>query len=236
MLKIGDYALYAAIYDEMVKNEGGKLAQFIINPCIFSLLGDVQGRSIADVCCGQGYLAHILARSGANVVGIDISAELLILAKQRAGGLTAEFVQADVARPLPLARRFHAAICTLALMDVYDYQAAIRNIGAILLDGGQLIASLVHPSHFHDDDYFDTEKPRLHMGLAERGISVRYWQRPLEDYANALAAAGFCIQQIKEPRPSPAAMARYTDELAGRDMRPSFLVLQAIKRGKEAGT
>jgi hypothetical protein len=120
-------------------------------------------------------------------------------------------------------------------MDVYDYRAAIRNIGAILLDGGQLIASLVHPSHFHDDDYFDTEKPRLHMGLAERGISVHYWQRPLEDYASALAAAGFCIEQIKEPRPSPSAMARYPDHLAGRDKRPSFLVLQAIKYGKEAG-
>jgi SAM-dependent methyltransferase len=158
-----------------------------------------------------------------------------MLARQRAKGLATEFVQADVTQPLPLARRFHAAICTLALMDVYAYQAAIRNISAILLDGGQFIVSLVHPSHFHDDDYFDAEKLRLHMGLAERGICVRYWQRPLEDYASALAAAGLCISQIKEPRPSPAAMARYPDQLAGRDKRPSFLVLQAIKRGKEAG-
>jgi 2-polyprenyl-3-methyl-5-hydroxy-6-metoxy-1,4-benzoquinol methylase len=235
MLNIGDYSPYAARYDEMAKDDGGMLARFIVNPCIFSLLGDVQGRSVADVCCGQGYLAHILARSRARVVGIDVSAELLMLAKQRSAGLAAEFVQADVARPLPLARRFHVAICTLALMDVYAYQAAIRNIGAILLDGGQLIASLVHSSHFRDDDYFDTEKPRLHMGLAQRGINVRYWQRPLEDYVSALVAAGFCINQIKEPRPSPAAVARYPDQLAGRDMRPSFLVLQAIKQGKDAG-
>jgi 2-polyprenyl-3-methyl-5-hydroxy-6-metoxy-1,4-benzoquinol methylase len=230
MLKIGDYSPYAARYDEMVKDDGGILACSIVNPCIFSLLGDMQGRSVADVCCGQGYLAHSLARSGARVVGIDVSAELLMLAKQRAAGLTAEFVQADVAQPLPLARRFHAAICTLALMDVYAYRAAIRNIGAILLDGGQFIASLVHPSHFRDDDYFDTERPRLHMGLAKQGINVRYWQRPLEDYAGALAAAGFCIGQIKEPRPSPAALARYPDQLAGRDKCPSFLVLQAIKQ------
>jgi SAM-dependent methyltransferase len=235
MLKIGDYSPYAVPYDEMAKDDGGVLARCIVNPCIFSLLGDVQGLSVADVCCGQGYLAHRLARSGAHVVGVDISAELLILARQRARGLAAEFVQADVAHPLPLAPRFHAAICTFALMDVYAYRAAIRNIGAILLDRGQFIVSLVHPSHFGDDDYFDTEKPRLHMALAERGIHVRYWQRPLEDYASALAAAGFCIGQIKEPRPSPAALARYPDELAGRDKRPSFLVLQAIKQGKETG-
>ncbi len=94
---------------------------------------------------------------------------------------------------------------------------------------------MVHPSHFYDDDYFDTEKPRLHIALAEQGINVRYWQRPLEDYASALAAAGFCISQIKEPRPSPAALARYPEQLAGRDKRPSFLVLQAIRQRKDAG-
>jgi ubiquinone/menaquinone biosynthesis C-methylase UbiE len=45
-----------------------------------------------------------LARSEAKVIGIDISAELLILAKQRAKSLAAEFVQADITQPLPLAR------------------------------------------------------------------------------------------------------------------------------------
>lgn len=235
MFSIDQYSPYAPTYDGIVKDDGGVLAQSILNPCIFSLLGHIQGRSIADACCGQGYLARALARHGARVVGVDISASMLAVAKQRTmdQGLAADYVQADVTQPLPLARQFHAAICTLALMDIYDYQAAIQNISAVLFDGAQFIVSLVHPVHFHNTDYFDTEMPRLHAGLARQGINVHYWQRPLEDYANALAAASFCIRQIKEPRPSQAAMRHYPDELAGRDRQPSFIVLQAIKHGAE---
>jgi hypothetical protein len=115
-------------------------------------------------------------------------------------------------------------------MDIYDYSTAIQNISAVLLNGAQFIVSLVHPFHFHND-YFDKETRRLHTGLAQHGINVYYWHRPLEDYACALAVAGFYIKQIREPRPSPSALMHYPNELAGRDKQPSFIVLEAIKHG-----
>jgi 2-polyprenyl-3-methyl-5-hydroxy-6-metoxy-1,4-benzoquinol methylase len=46
-------------------------------PALLSLLGDVSGLRLLDLACGHGRLARELARRGARVVGIDISAALL---------------------------------------------------------------------------------------------------------------------------------------------------------------
>ncbi|MBA2394746.1 MAG: methyltransferase domain-containing protein [Ktedonobacteraceae bacterium] len=42
-----------------------------MNPVLFSLLGDVTGKTILDAGCGQGYLCRLLARKGAKVTGIE---------------------------------------------------------------------------------------------------------------------------------------------------------------------
>ncbi len=230
------YSPFAARYDEIVQEDGGLLASSMINPAIFSLLGHVRGRSIIDVCCGQGYLSRALARAGARTVGIDISAEMLALATKRnaAADVPSEYIRADITQPLPLTRHFDTAVCTLAIEDIRNYHAAIQNISAVLLDNAQFIISFVHPVRFHirfpNDDYFETETRRPRYALAQEGINVYYWHRSLEDYARALSAAHFVIREIREPRPSPSAIMQHAVELAGRDKQPSFIVLEAIKR------
>jgi hypothetical protein len=87
----------------------------------------------------------------------------------------------------------------------------------------------MHPLHFHNKGYFDKETPRLHADLAQQGMPLYYWHRPLEDYVRALSTAGFCIRQMREPRPSLEAIARYPDKLAGRDEQPAFIVIEAVR-------
>src|SRR4051812_15185779 len=49
----------------------------------YALLGDVRGRPVLDFGCGSGENSIILANRGARVVGLDISASLIDLARQR---------------------------------------------------------------------------------------------------------------------------------------------------------
>ena len=49
----------------------------------FHLLGDVTGKTVLDLGCGQGENCLALMLRGAYVVGIDISPELLELARER---------------------------------------------------------------------------------------------------------------------------------------------------------
>jgi len=65
---------WAAAPREIVESfgeEGDFTRQYLLNPTIFGLLGDVTGKAILDVGCGQGYLARLLARKGAIVTGVE---------------------------------------------------------------------------------------------------------------------------------------------------------------------
>ena len=55
-------------------------------------------------------------------------------------------------------------------------------------------------------------------------MSQRFWKRPLSAVADAFADAGFVIDRIAEPQPSPEALERYPDELAGLAGVPIFIV------------
>lgn len=51
---------------------------------MYALVGDVSGRRVLDLGCGTGADSVLLAARGAEVSAVDISAELLALASQRA--------------------------------------------------------------------------------------------------------------------------------------------------------
>ena len=44
-------------------------------PAVETLMGDVAGQRICDLACGQGRVARSLAKRGASVVGVDLSAK-----------------------------------------------------------------------------------------------------------------------------------------------------------------
>jgi 2-polyprenyl-3-methyl-5-hydroxy-6-metoxy-1,4-benzoquinol methylase len=62
------------------------------------LLPAVAGQRVLDIACGQGRMSRYLARLGADVAGIDISAAMLGKARAHGpGGIT--YIRADVTRP-----------------------------------------------------------------------------------------------------------------------------------------
>src|SRR5689334_19600310 len=68
-------------------------------PRMLALVGDVRGRRILDLGCGEGGYARAFAGRGADVVGVDGSARLIEVAGARAvaAGLSIRFVRANAA-------------------------------------------------------------------------------------------------------------------------------------------
>jgi SAM-dependent methyltransferase len=92
----------------------------------FDAFGDLAGKKVLDAGCGSGpYIVEALARGAARVVGVDVSANMLELARRRAAELGAsdcvELVQADFAA-WTSAEKFDATI----VMGVMDYVADAR--------------------------------------------------------------------------------------------------------------
>lgn len=105
------------------------------------MLGPVQGRRIIDVGTGTGRGAFLLAAAGAHVTGVDASAQMLEIAKQRAEAThaTIDFQVGD-AHALAFAdRSFDIAISLRVLMHTPRWRQCIAELcrvssGAVVLD------------------------------------------------------------------------------------------------------
>jgi 2-polyprenyl-3-methyl-5-hydroxy-6-metoxy-1,4-benzoquinol methylase len=105
------------------------------------------GARLLDVGCGSGWLSEYFARLGYEVTGIDISPALVEMARERLRNLPYgvdqetplrhRFLVHDV-ESAPLDETFDAVICYDALHHFEDERAVLRNLAAMLEDGGTL--------------------------------------------------------------------------------------------------
>jgi SAM-dependent methyltransferase len=101
---------------------------------------------VLDVGCGPGWLSELLARCGYSVTGIDISPDMVEIARERIAALgdigegieaQAEFHAMPV-RELPWSSRFDAAILYDTMHHFDDEVATLEAIRRTLVPGGQL--------------------------------------------------------------------------------------------------
>jgi glycosyltransferase involved in cell wall biosynthesis/SAM-dependent methyltransferase len=104
-------------------------------------------RRILDVGCGSGWLSEYFARLGYDVTGIDISPDLVEVARERVAKIP---YGADHEKPLrcrflvhdaegaPLEEQFDAVVCYDSLHHFEDERAVIKNLAAMTKYGGSL--------------------------------------------------------------------------------------------------
>ena len=110
---------------------------------LLDLLGPGPGRCL-DLACGTGINLARLVDAGWAVTGVDLSADQLRVARQRAPA-GAELVQADVtALPFEQAS-FDAVACSLLHTDVADFAAVCREAARVLRPGRRLAYVGIHP-------------------------------------------------------------------------------------------
>jgi len=226
--------------------------EWVIDPALFRLLGDVRGLRILDAGCGSGYLSRLLAARGAKMVGADHSQKLLEFARRAEAkeprGI--RFHRTDLAR---MARfkdgTFDVVVSNVVMQDVVAFEKAFAEFRRVLRPGGRLLFSVTHPcferpvpgmwvreptdsERIEDwrglllDHYFD--RVALWWGPSGEPAMVGF-HRTLEDYASALHAAGLQITRLEEPVPSPKALARLYRQFADYFRVPNFLVVEAIR-------
>lgn len=209
-------AAYDAIadwYDARVRE--GSLLHDLVIPGVLGLAGDLAGRSVCDLACGQGAIARALARRGASVTGIDLSERMLEIARRDdvAEPLGISYRWGDIQDPDMLAgETFDGVVCGMALMDVPDVGAAIQTAHRLLRPGGWFVCAVTHPC-------FQTPESDSIPGQSgpARRVSAYFregfwrsegtggcgrvgaWHRTLGTYLNLLAAARFRIERVEEP-------------------------------------
>jgi SAM-dependent methyltransferase len=110
----------------------------------YARLGDVAGRRVLDLGCGHGMAAVVLARRGARVTALDLSAGYLTEARRRAAANAVDvaFVQADGQR-LPFRECSFERVWGNAVLHHLEARAAGRELRRVLAPGG--VAVLCEP-------------------------------------------------------------------------------------------
>jgi ubiquinone/menaquinone biosynthesis C-methylase UbiE len=216
----------AAWFDDKHRDEGDLWHRALIDLPVLRLLGDVAGRRVLDLACGNGYLARKLARLGADVVGVDGSAALIDLAEQRQAcdRLGIVYRVADAAHLGALENgTVDLVVCHMALMDIEDAAGAIREVARVLRYTGRFIASLSHPcfdvinasAWVVERMAFTTTVWRKVSRYREVFQSSCPWRigpatfhhtpayhRPLSWYFRAFRSAGLAVTALEEPEPT----------------------------------
>ncbi|WP_377641342.1 class I SAM-dependent methyltransferase [Oryzobacter terrae] len=200
-----DYDGFAAAY--AAENEGGLFNAYYARPEILRLAGDVSGRRVLDAGCGSGPLTESLRDRGALVTGVDVSAAMVDLARERLGD-DADLRVADLAAPLPFPdASFDDVVASLVLHYLEDWSGPLAELRRVLRPGGRLLLCVNHPAAYAivypEADYFAVTRYSEDYVFDGQTVWLTFWHRPLHTMADSFSAAGFRISTISEPPPAP---------------------------------
>ena len=200
-------------------------------PAMLELIGRVAGLEVLDAGCGPGLYAEELVRRGARVTGVDASPEMVELARARVGA-HATFRVHDLAEPLAWAAdgSFDLAVMALVIHHVDDRVALLREVHRVLRPGGHLVVSTHHPMADWlrlGGSYFDVAPVEE---VWREDWEVRFWRLPLDATSAEIAAAGFLIERIVEPRPTRELARRFPEVHAKLSERPSFILFRLLRQ------
>jgi ubiquinone/menaquinone biosynthesis C-methylase UbiE len=168
-------------YDQDMQDWPGEIDFYLK----FARAAKEKGQSVLDIACGTGRVALQLAQAGVRVVGLDVAADMLALARQKAQGLTnTRWVEGDM-RAFDLGERFGLVIIAVHsfqfMLTPQDQLECLRSIRRHLVPGGLLI---IHNNHDEIDWLGDIQislNPPFEAGKIfvhpETGVKIRPWRR-----------------------------------------------------------
>ena len=203
-------------------------------------LGDVSGKRVLDIGCGEGRFTRLLAGLGARATGIDITEPLLDRARRLAvADETYLLSDAETLHGIE-SESFDLTVSYIVLVDLHDYRASIEAAYRVLRPGGAFIVCNVHPMRmavpmgwitqggrklFYPIDAYADEGPREFTWWGRDFLNMH---RTLSSYMAAFLDAGFVLQALHEPTPTPEQLERnphFDDEYRA----PNFIIYHLIK-------
>ena len=155
------------------------------------------GARILDVGCGSGWLGEYFARLGYDVTGIDISEELIAMARERLARvpydvdhetqLRCRFLTHDIETGA-LDEKFDAVICYDSLHHFEDERSVFQNLSAMLDVGGLLFILEGHKPSAGSATEDELQGVMRQYGTLESPFSTDYLRELISE--NCLVVSG----------------------------------------------
>lgn len=197
------YEAFADYYEKLLSREG--------KACL----------TLLDLCCGTGTLTYIMAERGHEMIGVDLSAEMLSVAAEKLESFTGRvkpmFLCQDAAE-IDLYGTVEGAYCSLDGMNYLypeDLPELLRRLHLFIEPGGKLAFDFHSPEHlreldggtFVDEDEdmlclwraeFDEDEQALFYGLDIFRREGSLWKRDEEEHVEYVHQPEELVELLKE--------------------------------------
>jgi len=237
-----DFNTIAQRYGEVITDS----KKYITLPLFKKIIGDVNGKTVADLGCGDGFFTRIIAKEKtSSVVGIDLASKLIekAIQKEQQKPLGIFYEQKDI-------RSLNQKECFDLITAVYllnfaetkeDLLLMLKSIHNALTKNGKFSAIIPHPkikptagfalgrkitSTSGKTDFEDGDIVLYEIESEKENINIKYHYWSKQTYEDCLREAGFSKIEWEEPTISPEAIASFGEEYwSGYQQNPSSIGL-----------
>lgn len=228
-------------YAERVLKGGRLFNEFIEMPTTKLMLGRKIGEKakVLDIGCGIGSYSKYFADRGAKVTGIDVSQNMLKIAREVCkNNPDVAFHQSSFENFDFGNQKFNYIVGGFMLSYFQNLTVALRKIATILEDGGIVVLSMLHPVRLSIKEesnglycfanYFDEDDYQTDIGFYDDVIFLKKWN--IEDIFTAAKKSGIFVDKISEPRPDVPAGTKHDQHSNKFYSCPSIMVFRFKKR------
>lgn len=205
--------LYNRTASRWVRTEPLSLSDFTARPSVLALCEPIQGVTVLDLGCGEGYCSRELRRRGAKkVCGIDLSEGMIEAAQQQEiqEPLGIEYrvgCATNLSQFPPGAFDLVLAVFLFNYLSIDQMQQCMTEVVRVLRPGGQFVFSVPHPAfpfmrspeppfYFQVEDagYFTHRDSKFPGQIWKRDgsyLPVQLIHKTFQDYFNSLQKTGF---------------------------------------------
>jgi ubiquinone/menaquinone biosynthesis C-methylase UbiE len=221
--------LYDHNASDWTRTTPSSLSDYTARPAVLDMCQPYAGLSILDLGCGEGYCARTMSDGGAaEVHGIDVSERMIQAAKteEKRSPRRIRYEQGDATNLEAIQDASYDRVLAMFLFNYLDVEATKRcmtEVARVLRPGGRFVFAVPHPSlpwlrkpappfYFEvNEGYFAARNTRWPGKIWKRDgtqLEVQVVHKTLEDYFEALSAAGFQrLPAVRELRVTPEILA-----------------------------
>ncbi len=207
---------------------------FQSDPVLWRMLKEIKELTVLDLGCGEGYLSRELAKKGAQVIAVDISENLIEIARKKslAEGLDIDcrVENSQMLQSIPEGT-IDRIVCNYVLMDVPDLKKTVQEMYRVLKPQGEAVVILSHPcfpmyaierpldltiSYGWKAPYFKEHTMKMPIWRPHFTEGFTMFHRPLSTYWKTFKKSGFKVIDFDEPLFSEDALDQMGHELAAK--------------------
>lgn len=214
------------------------------------LFGDVSGKKLLKICCGSGHsLKYHAERNAGELWGVDFSQKQLENAKQylRENGYSAKLICSPMEADMDIPNDYFDFVYSIyGIGWTTDLDGTLKKIASYLKKDGVFIFSWHHTLNYcvawscdkrkdtvdsntlvMNKSYFDESYFKIPLD----GSEILLRNRKISTYVNALAKAGFAIEQMVEQ--TDAAIMQAKGDISDKEKKAQMLPLSVLFKARK---